>query len=97
MLDVERLLEYAYTHVSTVPLISEVLGHVLPLYVAEPCTLDLQAAVTPQGCLPYFVTDMLPFQVTVSPDVQLLAIPGLGLDVLGNGLFVLYVTSVLCR
>jgi hypothetical protein len=52
-------------------------------------------AIPPQGCLSDFITDMLPFKVAVSPDVQLLAVPCLSFDVLGNGLLVLYPILVL--
>lgn len=89
MSGVERPPGYAYANVSTALSVSDTLEHAHPLYVAKPCPFNLQTAVTPQSCLPNLIADMLPFQVTVGPDVQLLAIPRLGLNVLGNGLLVL--------
>lgn len=57
--------------------------------VAEPRSPDFNASIASPCLVANFRADMLAFSITIGPDEQCFAVPGLVPNVLRNGLFVL--------
>jgi len=57
--------------------------------MAEPCTLNIDAAIGLFCSLSYLATNMFAFAIAISPDNQSTRILGLVFDILRNQLFIL--------